>query len=201
MRIPPISTALYEKLLRIPPLPDMRGGFQRACAALLADERQFDRVLFVELEAEIPNVPRIRLFDPASSDPAEHILAVLEQQSVERREIEAKESSIAIKDIVDVMPSPCRLPDEIYRKLSEAGETGMGYQLFDLHFSNGRTVRYLSGGFFAFPELPEGLTAEMIVAATPLDRGHSIEGAFGDAEFMRCEYSPPPHDSTRQATT
>lgn len=75
--------------------------------------------------------------------------------------------SISIGDVVKVEDSPTRLPakfaDEIYR----SGESGMGYTIFTVVFSDGQRQAYSTGNAVDFIRYPEGKGPGDVVAVEP----------------------------------
>jgi hypothetical protein len=66
-----------------------------------------------------------------------------------------------------IRQSPARLPVFIARAICEAGESGMGYTLFTLVFSDGRTQAYVAGNVVDFVTFPPGKTAADVVSVIP----------------------------------
>ncbi len=65
-------------------------------------------------------------------------------------------SSIEIADVASITESPSRLPARFANRLYEAGESGMGYQVFTVIFSDGVKQAYLMGNAIDFIEYPDG---------------------------------------------
>lgn len=82
-------------------------------------------------------------------------------------EDDAAKSSLPLEEIEDFEESPSRLPPEFAEALYTAGESGMGYHVFQAHFDDGTTASFLTGNAVDFPDLPPGKTPADIVAVTP----------------------------------
>ena len=75
--------------------------------------------------------------------------------------------SIRIEDVAQIQPSPSRLPARFAREMYSIGESGMGYCIFTLHFSDGTRQPYCTGNLVDFVELPEGKSMRDVIALTP----------------------------------
>lgn len=70
--------------------------------------------------------------------------------------------------IAEIRESPHRLPIELARTLHSAGESGMGYLLYKLHFRGKPDLVIVAGNFYMdFPDLPPGYDIRQAVAVTP----------------------------------
>lgn len=76
-------------------------------------------------------------------------------------------SSIKIADVVSIAESPSRLPAQVANRLYEAGESGMGYQIFTIVFSDGTKQPYLTGGAVDFVEYPQGKGIKDVITVLP----------------------------------
>ena len=65
--------------------------------------------------------------------------------------------SVAIAQIIEIRESPWRLPIALANELYGAGESGMGYLLFTVEFSNGFVQPYVTGNAVDFIVPPPGL--------------------------------------------
>ena len=74
---------------------------------------------------------------------------------------------ILIEEVAEILESPSRMPVELANKLYEAGESGMGYCLYQMKLDNGQTIDVLSGNAVDFPPIPNGLTTENIKEVFP----------------------------------
>jgi hypothetical protein len=70
--------------------------------------------------------------------------------------------------VAEIRESQHRLPIEIARTLYAAGESGMGYLIYKLHFRNQPDLVIVSGSYFIeFPDLPPGYDAQDAMGVTP----------------------------------
>lgn len=74
---------------------------------------------------------------------------------------------IRVEDIASIGDSPFRLPAVFANELYRAGESGMGYCVFTVIFSDGATSAYVSGNALDFLPLPTGKTMSDIVRVLP----------------------------------
>ena len=65
-------------------------------------------------------------------------------------------NSVSLSEVIDLVESPSRLPSNIAGEIYEAGESGMGYCLFQLKFSDGSIASFGMGNAIDFPDLPPG---------------------------------------------
>lgn len=75
--------------------------------------------------------------------------------------------TVSLLDVMDIEESPSRLPKHFAEQVYEAGESGMGYQLFVLGFRDGTIASFLTGNMVDFPDLPDGKSPSEIVSVTP----------------------------------
>jgi len=75
--------------------------------------------------------------------------------------------SIPIQEIVKVEDSPARLPVHFADQLYRAGESGMGYTIFTVVFSDGCRQAYSSGNAVDFIRYPNGKSGLDVVAVEP----------------------------------
>jgi hypothetical protein len=111
------------------------------CRAVLADGRVEERVLVQSISPIVRYMvkPSRRIFDNIYPQ-------------------------ISPADVAQFSASEHRLPVGIARQIQRAGESGMGYFLFVLEFSDGSRVPYTSDGGYHFLEFPEGKGPEDVVA-------------------------------------
>lgn len=76
-------------------------------------------------------------------------------------------SSIEIADVASISESPSRLPARFANRLYEAGESGMGYQIFTVIFSDDMKQAYLTGNAVDFIEYPEGKSMKDVTNVLP----------------------------------
>lgn len=80
---------------------------------------------------------------------------------------------ISIADIASISDSPHRIPAHFANELYRAGESGMGYCIFTLVFSDNTKQVCLSGNAVDFVQLPPGKSAANIVAVMPHRERHA----------------------------
>jgi hypothetical protein len=74
---------------------------------------------------------------------------------------------IYINNIDALADSPNRLPATFANHLDQAGESGMGYTIFTIRFSDGSTQAYVSGNAIDFIRYPEGKGPGDVVGVSP----------------------------------
>ncbi len=74
---------------------------------------------------------------------------------------------IRIEDVVEVCESPIRLPPLFANELYKNGESGMGYTIFTVVFSDGEKQACVSGNAIDFIRYPNGKGPRDIVAVLP----------------------------------
>jgi hypothetical protein len=92
--------------------------------------------------------------------------------------------ALAVQDVVQIHPSPTRLPVQFARQMYAVGESGMGYCIFTLQFSDGTRQAYCTGNLIDFPELPEGKSVRDVVALIPNEGPR--EQTLGTREYYWC---------------
>jgi len=88
------------------------------------------------------------------------------------------------KDVSEVLPSEERLPAALATKLYEAGESGMGYEVFNLKTKEGKEFTCVTHNVVDFPQLPKGVRTSDIAEVFP----HTGRDNFGSSDF----YDRPP---------
>ena len=139
---PSLPESLREQLKAIASTKDEFGLEYFPVRANLSDGRVLDRVYIVEAEK----------FLQVWGIAPEH---------------DRGKSALRIEDIAAVDESPCRLPPEIANKIYKAGESGMGYTVFTLFFSDGSKQAYLTGNAVDFVAYPPGKTLRDVVEVKP----------------------------------
>lgn len=129
-RYPPLPESLKSQLAAIEPSRSGKLDYY-PCQALLRTGATIDRVYVV---AEAPYISQWGVYP----------------------EQDRAKSSIKIADVSLITGSPARLPARFANRLYEAGESGMGYQIFSVVFSDGTKQAYLTGNAVDFIEYPEG---------------------------------------------
>jgi hypothetical protein len=74
---------------------------------------------------------------------------------------------ISVNEVANLSESPYRLPPGLADELYRAGESGMGYCIFTLVFSDGSEQVYLSGNAIDFVQLPQGKSVSDLAAVVP----------------------------------
>ena len=100
-------------------------------------------------------------------------------------EDDPNKKSIAISDVDCIEESPNRLPAYFANKMYTAGETGMGYIIFTIQFSDGSEKTYIGGNAIDFIELPADKIMSDIIDVKPHEGRKGIE-QFKSSEFFWC---------------
>ena len=105
-------------------------------------------------------------------------------------------NSIPIQDVAQIQRSPTRLPARVARDMYSVGESGMGYCIFTLSFTDGTRQAYCTGNLVDFPELPEGKSVDDVVALRPNEgRGEQI---LGSRSYYWCLFDAEPKKNLMQ---
>ena len=93
-------------------------------------------------------------------------------------------------DRVDkIEESQFRMPPKLATKLYEAGESGMGYEIFKMKMKSGETFVFVTGNVVDFPNLPDGYTTKDIKKIFPHEgRDVPAEQHHRGAKFQWCFY-------------
>ena len=83
---------------------------------------------------------------------------------------DAGKSEVKLADIARIHESPQRLPAAFATELYAAGESGMGYVIFSVTFSDGSKQTYASGNAVDFIQYPAGKSREDVVSVQAHDR-------------------------------
>jgi hypothetical protein len=97
---------------------------------------------------------------------------------------------VGIEDVAAIAESPSRLPPAFAQRLYEAGESGMGYVLFELSYSDGLRSAHLSGNAVDFVQLPEDKTPKDIVDVHP-HAGRDARERFSAHDYYWCLIGKP----------
>ena len=127
---PPLSRDLRSQLELITPSCD-RDLRYYPCAVTLDDGYEIDRVYVVE------EGPYLRHWGI-------------------RPERDSAKTSVPIERVVSIRESPFRLPPRLATELYDAGESGMGYCVFVVEFSDGTRQSYVTGNAVDFITAPLG---------------------------------------------
>lgn len=161
---PQLSPILREQLHAIePPHDGMIGYFP--CLVQLADGEQHDCVYVVDAKSYI------------------QIWGVWPDEDRGKR-------ALPIQDVVQIRPSPSRLPVHFAHQMYAVGESGMGYCIFTLRFADGTRQAYCTGNLIDFPQLPEGKSVDDVVALRP-NEGRE-EQSLGTREYYWCLFGARP---------
>jgi hypothetical protein len=76
-------------------------------------------------------------------------------------------TEILVSNVASLAESPSRLPPQFANELYKAGESGMGYTIFTIVFSDGSRQAYLTGNAVDFLEYPEGKGPQNVTALLP----------------------------------
>jgi len=157
-----ISESLYKQLLQVKSTRDWATEY-RPCLVTLKDGRKVDCVYVV---LEQPYIKHWGVFP----------------------EDDSGKQSVQIEDVSEIEESPSRLPAKIANKIYEAGESGMGYCVFTLVFSDDTTQAYITGNAVDFVPLPSGKVARDIVDVFP-HKGRQAENQMHGLRYYWCIYS------------
>jgi len=96
-------------------------------------------------------------------------------------------ASIRVEDIASLTESPTRLPPKFANKLYRAGESGMGYAIFTVVFSDGSRQACATGNAVDWIDYPPGKSRDDVVKVLPhVGRDASPRPA---AKYFWCLYS------------
>jgi hypothetical protein len=74
---------------------------------------------------------------------------------------------IRVEDVAEVRDSPTRLPSRFANELYRHGESGMGYTIFTVVFSDGRRQACVSSAGVDFIQYPPGKGSRDVIAVIP----------------------------------
>jgi hypothetical protein len=74
---------------------------------------------------------------------------------------------VSIDDVVNVEDSPLRLPAQFANEIYRNGESGMGYTIFTVVFSDGTNQACATGNAVDFIRYPEGKCPSDVIAVRP----------------------------------
>lgn len=95
---------------------------------------------------------------------------------------------VDILRVKDIRPSLNRLPVYLANKLYSSGESGMGYMVFTLLFSDNSSQAYVAGNAIDFVSLPVGKKMEDIVDVIP-HRDRNLKNKVESPKYFWCLYS------------
>jgi hypothetical protein len=94
---------------------------------------------------------------------------------------------IRVQDVAGLVDSPCRLPARFATKLYKHGESGMGYTIFTVVFSDLSRQAYATGNAVDFIRYPEGKRPKNVLWVLP-HKGRDAEPLSCPAYYW-CLYS------------
>ena len=95
--------------------------------------------------------------------------------------------SIKIEDVLRVEDSPTRLPAPFANEIYNQGESGMGYTIFTVLFSDGERQACITGNAVDFIRYPDGKRPEDMIAVLPHE-GRNAQ-PVGAPHWYWCLYS------------
>ncbi|MEO5706226.1 MAG: hypothetical protein ABIT10_01750 [Alteraurantiacibacter sp.] len=96
--------------------------------------------------------------------------------------------AVSLEEVIDIQPSPSRLPLAFAEAIYAAGESGMGYHLFQLMFQDGAVATFGAGGAVDFPDLPPGRSPNDIISVKP-HAGREDPSKRSTLDYAWCLYS------------
>jgi hypothetical protein len=87
-------------------------------------------------------------------------------------------------DVAEITDHDERLPASCASKLYAAGESGMGYEVFQVRSTSGRVFTCVTHNVVDFPQFPEGINTSDVEDVFP----HEGRERFGSPDF----YDKPP---------
>jgi hypothetical protein len=142
------------------------------CSVTLSDRRIFDTV-YIE-----PEMPYLRSWGVYPED-------------------DRGKRFIKIEDVVNVKDSPTRLPARFANQIYDHGESGMGYTIFTVVFSDGQRQAYGTGNAVDFIRYPDGKGPSNVSSVLPHE-GRNAQ-PVGAPDWYWCLYSGEPFRPTRTA--
>jgi hypothetical protein len=160
-RYPALPDHIREALNTIPPSGDEELWYY-PCRVTLQDGSVRDTV-YIE-----PEMPYLRFWGVYPED-------------------DRGKRSIKIEDVVKVEDSPTRLPARFANQIYKRGESGMGYTIFTVVFSDGERQACVSGNAVDFIRYPHGKGPEDVTAVLPHEGRKA--GPVKGPEWYWCLYS------------
>jgi hypothetical protein len=87
--------------------------------------------------------------------------------------LETAKHLIRMEDVAEVRDSPTRLPASFANELYRHGESGMGYTIFTVVFSDGARQAYVTSGGVDFIQYPPGKSPRDVTAVLPSEGRNS----------------------------
>jgi hypothetical protein len=136
-----LPEALYHRLQAIAPSQVM-GMITHPCQVTLRDGGRVDRV-HVVAAADYLRAWRV----PPEADPDKRC--------------------VRVEDVADLAESPSRLPRRLVEQIYAAEESGMGYHVFTLEFTDGARLAVRTGNTVEFVPMPPGRSTREIRRVYP----------------------------------
>ncbi len=95
--------------------------------------------------------------------------------------------SVRIEDVLKVEDSPTRLPAQFANEIYERGESGMGYTIFTVLFSDGQRQACVTGNAVDFIRYPDGKGPKDVIGVLPHE-GRNAQ-PIGAPDWYWCLYS------------
>ena len=95
--------------------------------------------------------------------------------------------SLDLKRIESLRDSPSRLPAKFAEELYSAGESGMGYTIFTVEFSDGSKQAYHAGGAIDFVRYPPRQGSETVTTVYPHEG--RTDNPVGVPDYFWCLYN------------
>ena len=76
-------------------------------------------------------------------------------------------AEVPIEDVIEIIESPTRLPPKFADQLYKVGESGMGYTIFTVVFSDGSRMACLTGNAVDFIKYPDGKMPSDVTSVLP----------------------------------
>ena len=103
-------------------------------------------------------------------------------------EEDSAKRSVRIEDVASVEESPCRLPAKFADEVYKAGETGMGYTIFTVVFTDGTKQACSAGNAIDFVRYPPGKGPGDVVSVLPHE-GRNADPLVTVPHYCWCLYS------------
>jgi hypothetical protein len=104
---------------------------------------------------------------------------------------------VQVEDVVKVEDSPTRLPAQFANQIYDHGESGMGYTIFTVVFSDGERQVCITGNAVDFIRYPSGKGPNDVLSVLPYKGRNSQQ--VGAPDWYWCLYSGEPFRPTRTA--
>ena len=98
---------------------------------------------------------------------------------------DSAKQEIKIGEVASILACPSRLPHKFADQLYRAGESGMGYVVFELRYTDGSKSAHLAGNAVDFVQLPEGKQTKDIVGVTP-HAGRNSKSPLNAPDYAWC---------------